>query len=247
VIEFNLYNFSAFWERRDRKILAAMLDLSRLAEVLALPTSVASQATDQWIFDRLLLRGGWMSTWERVQREQARCLEGYWVLADRAQGLVGPAKLSLRSQNRIREMAENILPGSNRASLKYSRTLLGQALTGIEEDHAALRMFEATLHRLHSAGIRTMVYVPPYNVDHLNSLGVLEGSRLEETIGHVRAVAERGGATFLDLHALLPDDHFRDSMDHLNESVETDGHDKVAERLAASLAEDAKRIVAEHR
>jgi hypothetical protein len=107
-------------------------------------------------------------------------------------------------------------------------------------------MLAATLHRFQAAGIHTLVYVPPYNLDHLNSLGVLDGSHLDETIGRVRAVTERSGAMFVDLHALLPDASFRDSMDHLSQAAGVNGHDKVAQHIAAALADDSKRIVADY-
>jgi hypothetical protein len=242
VIEFNLYNFSSFWENRDRKILAAMLDLSRFPQLLALPTSPASQATDQWIYDRVLFRNGFLSEWEEVQRAQARALEALWILADRIQESVVSPKQNVRSLNRILELKENN-QSANRATESYARKLLGRALTGVSRNHAALRMLDATLRRFREDGIRMLVFVPPYNVDHLGSLGVLEGARIEESIAQVRSVAEQGGAQFLDVHDLLPDHYFRDSMDHLTETKNANGHERLAQRLADFIAADAKHTV----
>lgn len=247
VIEFNLYNFGPFWRGRERKILAALLDLRRLPEVLTLPTSAAGLATDEWIFHNLLLNSGLLPRWHTIQREQARCAESYWSLADKAQQILGFPELAIRSQNRIFDLADKRQPDRKRATPGYARLLLGKALTGVAEDDAALRVLDAAVRRFVSAGIDTLVFIPPYNVEHLKSLGLLEGAHYEDAIAHVGAVAERAGAKFLDLHAMFPDEYFRDFMDHLKESDQTKGHDKVAERLAAALADDSRRIVAKHR
>jgi putative intracellular protease/amidase len=92
-----------------------------------------------------------------------------------------------------------------------------------------------------------LVYIPPYNVEHLRELGLLEGSRLAETIARVREVAERHGARFHDAHDLLGDAYFRDATDHTFDSGEWNGHQALAAELARAMADDWERILARDR
>jgi hypothetical protein len=108
-------------------------------------------------------------------------------------------------------------------------------------------MYGAALDVLAAHRVTTFVYLPPYNLEHLRKLGVLQGSRFEETIDFVRTVTESHGARFLDLHGMFGDRYFRDNMDHLKESADTNGHDLVAERLTEAVADEARRIVTEKR
>jgi hypothetical protein len=244
VVEFNLYNFEKFWRLRDRKILAAMLPLTRFPEVLGLPMGEAGLAIDEWIFGRAALKLGALPWWDEIQHAQARATQSYWRLGDSCQQIVGPPKLAFRERHFLLEMTETKDPATNRSTRGYARMLLGRSLDGIAPDEPVLEMLSASLQRLRTAGIPVLVYVPPYNVDHLHRLGLLQGSRLEETIRRVREVAEKGGARFADIHALLADRHFRDAMDHLNESSAADGHRILARRLGAAMAEDWHRILA---
>jgi hypothetical protein len=246
VIEFNLYNFSAFWEGRERKILAAFLEPSHIIELATLPVTAASQATDQWLYDRALLRLGWLETWNLVQREQARLNEARWLLADGVQQCAGSSILTLRYQTRNLEI-KRISQTPTRSTAFYARQLFGPALTGIRKDEPALQVLAATLRRLASAGVPALVYVPPYNVEHLSALGVLDDARFAETIGHVRSVAGEGGAFFADLHGLLGDSSFRDNMDHLCESGGANGHDLVARSIANVIGAHSAQIFGELR
>lgn len=243
VLEFNLYNFSRFWQKRDRKILGALLPLKRLPEMLTLPTGDTGLAMDEWAFSKLVLAAGVLPWWEAVQREQERATNSYWAWSDKLQTWVGAERLQFRQLNYLQAMAKTQDPVTKRSTLEYSRKLFGPSLSGIDVGTSTFRMFSTSLARLRSAGIPVLVYVPPYNLDHLGKLGLLEGSRLVDSIGLVREVATQHGALFVDAHDLFDDSHFRDAMDHLNENEATDGHKALAQHLAQAMADDWRRVV----
>ena len=247
VIEFNLYNFSSFWRGRDRKILAALLELSFLPQVMALPTGSAGLATDEWFFGRALVEAELVDPWRRTQREQARFASAYWQATHAVQRSAAGRDLGMLKQHTLSKLGRDVVAGSNRASAAYSRMLLGATLSGVTEDDAALRMFDAVLDAFARAGIRTVVYIPPYNLDHLKKTGVLPDPDFEGAIEKVQSVAHRNGARLVDLHAKLPDRYFRDQMDHLEERPEVDGHDEIARSLAEAMLEDAMRVAAGER
>ena len=63
---------------------------------------------------------------------------------------------------------------------------------------------------------------------------------MARSMARVEAVAQHRGAAFLDLHDLLPDVAFRDSMNHLTQDAEPDGAQLVAERIAPLVVEGAR-------
>lgn len=248
ILEFNLYNFSAAWRHRDRTILSAFLETRRFPRALSLPLGSAGFATDAWLFHRALLLGGWLPLWEQVEHDQARSAEAYWLLSDKAGKIVDPPMFTMRELHRLlerqRQTIDSKVPGGGRATEMYARRLLGKTLTGVDESDEAMQMLAASLDVLAARGASIFVYIPPYNVEHLRNLGVLQGSRFEETIDVVRRVTESRGARFVDLHGIFRDESFRDNMDHLNEQAQTDNHDMVAEHLTGVVAGESRRILA---
>jgi hypothetical protein len=247
IVEFNLFNFSDHWSRSDRRILSAMLPVHRFLEALELPLHETRLTFDEWLFGRLVLRLGAVPLWEAVQSEQARASDCYRSLEDDAQHLVGSSRLEFREQIALLRLADMRETGRDRSTRELSRQMLGTSLDGIGSDAPALQMLSAALQHLNAARIPVLVYVPPYNVDHLRELGLLTSSRLDETIARVRAATERNGARFLDAHALLGDAYFRDAMDHLYERGAANGHRALAFELARAMSEDWKRILEAHR
>lgn len=245
IVEFNLYNFGSFWRHRDRKIVAAMLTPRRVLEVSQLPTFETGLTVDDWLFHHVLLREGWLPTWSAVQSEQARLASAYWVSSDAFQRRTGLPPLSMRQQAANLAVASRDLPNQNRATKGFAQRLMDKALAGVTRDDAAIQMLEASLRRLTAAGLPVLVYVPPYNIDHLNSLGLMESSHLEESIETVAAAAKDHGADFLDLHRLLPDSAFRDSMDHLVESETGGGQQEVGNKIADAITPRVLRILQE--
>ncbi len=251
VVEFNLFNFGAAWRHRDRTILSAFLSSRRFLDALDLPLASAGFATDQWLFQRALLLRGWLPLWEIVQREQARCAEAYWILSDKAGRIVHEPQFTLRELHRLLDLERltilSKVPDGNRATELYARRMLGKVLTGVDLNDDAIRMYEAALDVFAAQGVKTFVYIPPYNLEHLRKLGLLEEARFKETIDLVRHVTERHGAGLLDLHDMFGDRYFRDNMDHLKEGADTNGHDLVAQRLTEAVADEARRVMAAKR
>jgi hypothetical protein len=236
VVEFNLFNFSAEWLARDRKDLAVFLPASRIAEVARLPMDEVGLATDEWLFHRTVVELGFFERWMSVQHEQVRFAGQYWRLADRVQMAATGRKLELHDGHTWSEMMERFEPGRPRASAAYAKKLFGRALGEVSGSSPALIMLDVVLRRFVAEGITVLVYVPPYNLEHLRRLEVTDGKSLERTVAVVEGVARGAGASFLDLHEALPDAYFRDHMDHLSEAPANDGHLEVGRRLAAALA-----------
>jgi hypothetical protein len=244
VIEFNLYNFSDLWHRSDRRILSSMLELERFPEALRLPLGNTGLTIDELLFAHTVVALRADEWWASIQREQAKLMQSYRALGDAAQQLVGASSLRFRDQLNLASLKDNRENGRHRSTSRLARRMLGRSLEGVDKDEAALKMLDASLKQFANAGIVTLVYVPPYNVDHLRELGLLDGSHLGETIARVREVAERNGARFHDAHQLLPDAYFHDETDHLLDSGDSNGHRAVALDLARVMRTDWERILA---
>ena len=85
-----------------------------------------------------------------------------------------------------------------------------------------------------------LVFVQPINHEHLTKIGVYDKARIDASTEQIREVADRQNASFLDLHALLPDAAFRDSGNHLAYRDPTKPAEQVAKKLQPWL-EDERR------
>jgi hypothetical protein len=82
---------------------------------------------------------------------------------------------------------------------------------------------------LRAAGVQVLFYVAPVDVERLDRLGVREALALPARIEALRAVAGAAPEEWLDLHALLPGDAFKDWVGHLRLPA--------CDRVAAALAD----------
>lgn len=111
------------------------------------------------------------------------------------------------------------------------------ALRGVSADHPQLRMLSALVSEFVEAGVPVIVYVPPVSTGYFKDGRNLEG-RFARSLDAVREAAAR--ATFLDLHAALPESAFRDWQDHYT----TDGDESGMDQLAAILETPVRSALA---
>jgi hypothetical protein len=108
-------------------------------------------------------------------------------------------------------------------------------LDGVGPDHPVIQVLAATLRVFREAGIPTLVFTIPINVEFMDSVSSYDSARLARTIRSVRQAARDGGAGYLDLHELLPDAGFRDAPGHLAYEGDIDGPRRLAVALAPSV------------
>jgi hypothetical protein len=238
VIEFNLFYLSDFWHGRDRTDFATWMPIERWPKAMGLPLEAVGISVDEMIFGRSLVSAGLFSRWHWLQREQARLVSAYKLLANTTQlAATGKGTLDFRVANVLKARAETRVADTNRATPKSVDRLLGDALRGASPDDPALVMLDALLADFRDAGVEVLLFVPPHNIEHVASLKMLDAEGLAQTIRVIEFIAEQNDATFVDLHSLLGDEYFRDSMDHLSEDEEHQGSPAVARELGEAVVE----------
>lgn len=233
VVELNLADLSRTWREASQASLAGLVEPARLAPALGLPLGWAGVSLDQLLFYGAVLRTGGLPRWRWLQGEQSRVALGYWALARALQQRSPwPDGMRFVREHEIAGARRARVAGLRRASAEWTRAVLGPALAGAAPDQPALRFLDAVLAHYAVRGIPALVFVNPVNLEHLRALG-LDTAGLARTVAAARVVAQRHGADFLDLHALLPDAAFRDEMDHLD--PEGEGPARVGAAIAEAL------------
>jgi hypothetical protein len=237
VLAFNLAAFSKQWRTTDKPERAALLPLYALPAALTLPLDWIGVSLDRLLLYPTLVRLGLLDPWRRSVRQQARFASAWSDLGNRLEERSRSyTTLSIYLASRARA----VLPGERpRETAETVHLRLDALLSGAGAEHPVLRVLAANLELFRSRGIRALVYVPPVNLEHMESLGIHERARLASGVERVRDVVLAAGAGFLDLHDALQDADFRDSGGHLTASDAHDGHGKVARRVAQALVEVA--------
>jgi hypothetical protein len=120
----------------------------------------------------------------------------------------------------------------------YERSY-AEALAGVEPDDVSIRIMGAAVRRFVDAGIPTLVYVIPINVEHMRDVGALEGDGLQRSLDRLGEGVRAAGGTFVDFHDLLPDEYFLDVRGHLTFDGETSGNALVARALAPMVLDQS--------
>jgi hypothetical protein len=195
---------------------------------------------------RFLIRSGLFDSWHWLETNQARAAQVYWTLTDSLNAMTqNPAQNDFRTIHRLGFMRGRIMnsPHGQRATEFYSRQLLGNALNGVQSDHLVLEMLRMLVDALESQGIHTIVFVPPHNIDRITELGLMNHDGLQLTLRAIRETVENSSGVFVDLHDILPDESFRDAMDHLASEAPVAGASRIAEELAPYILRDAQRAL----
>ena len=103
-------------------------------------------------------------------------------------------------------------------------------------------MLRAVLENFADAGTAAVLYVPPINVEHLQSVDAYDSDGLQRSLQTLEQIALETGAEFADLHDLLPDAAFRDHGGHFTHDPPYDGPVLVAEALAPYVLVQARSI-----
>lgn len=229
IIGVNLSWFSRLAERQQ-PVLAGLLPATRWAEAVRLPLFAIGLAAADMVIYRSAIASGHYEDWRWLRRQQGRFAAGYanWVGAFQKWAGEGGGMAWQRALSAKALVVEVRARRSTRAG---ARRNLGSFLDGLERDDPDLQTLEALVARYRAAGSEVLVLVQPTNVVNLRKVGVYDKANIEVSLARLRAVAERQGASFLDLHDLLPNRSFRDDRDHLALKDSTQPAAAVASRL----------------
>ena len=127
------------------------------------------------------------------------------------------------------------IDGRRRTDAAGMRMLFGEALDGADPDHPVLQMIEGMVGVLRDRGIAVVVYVNPMNLEWLEHIGLDDHSGLRQTIAVLRTLVEAHGAQLVDLHAMLPDEAFRDAAGHMEPTPPHHAARRIAAEVAGAL------------
>lgn len=210
VLPINLWTLSEGW-LRGRPELSGLLPLGAwMQSPVSLDTFGLS--LDRVLLYRALLVAGGVELWGRLQGEQVRFDRGRRALEARLQSEVFrrvPGELPVQPDGPVRLAPRRISAAEGRA--RFDRVM-----DGLEADSTYLRVMDQLLASFRASGIAVVVYVAPINVEHVTAIGAYDRDRISSAMARLEAVCQERGATFLDFHALLPDEAFVDAGDHLD-------------------------------
>jgi hypothetical protein len=219
--------------------LAGLVRWPRLAEAAFAPLGDAGLTFDRVLLYRLLTKNHLERPWAAVLDRQARTVNVLLKLEEGLERRLDVNTLFARKLATSGLFARNFVPKRPRASAFSVMASLGAALGRFEAPNDRLRLFELVLRDLKRAETPVLVWVSPVNVEHIRSLG-LATDGLPWATAKLAAIARDAGASFLDLHALLPDAAFRDSGDHPTLEGTPDGTAAVAKELADAVSRAKK-------
>jgi hypothetical protein len=243
VIGFNLASMGPAWRQSlARPELGGFVRPGRLGEAFRMPLHWVGLNADELLFYRAIIGAGGYDPWRRLQQEQvrlgsARAKVESWV-GERTGA--HPEVAFQRALKRARR-ARDLTGGANRYKARALLRHYGPALAGADPDHPVLRVFAATVSLFERSGIRTLVYVVPLNVEHLDAVGIFDAAGMAKTLASLGAAVRKAGGRFVDLHDLFPDQGFRDAPGHFTVEGPIDGPAQVAAALAPIVVAEARR------
>lgn len=214
--------------------LAGWLPATRWPETLRLPLHRGGIVFSDLLWYRALVTGVPRGLWRRALELQAGAAAAYWRAAEWWQERSSIDRgLAFRSAHALRRTVVRVR--NERATSFFLRERLGPLLEPLPEDDERLRLLAAWLAHLRRAGIDVIVYAAPINVDHLQGLPGFDAAALRTSLQRIRETVRGPGGRFVDLHALLRDEAFRDASDHLREGEGATGAAAIARALLPSV------------
>lgn len=244
VIAFSLQSLGDFFRSLSRQRMSGWVAPARLPRVLFAPTHWIGLNADDLLMNVAIVQASGVDAWRWLLTEQARLGVARGDLSDwlgDAVGRKGPQMFDMARFGHRRLQTRLDDPDRDRYRADAEWRHYGAVLSGLDEGHPVMSVLADTLGVFRRAGIRSLVYVNPINVEHLAAVGVLEKARLEGSLEMLESVVRAEGGDFLDLHALLPDAAFRDATGHLGPPAAADGPDQIAAAVAAHLRRGAFR------
>jgi hypothetical protein len=243
LFSFNLDTLSEDWRNSyARPELVGRIAPARVPEAGALPLHWIGLTYDRFLFSVSVVQAGGYGLWYELMFQQARMGRARKAVRDWIGASVGnQANADFDRAAADALIARLFQPGGTRRFTPEGQlTHYGAALSGIPEDHPVLLALAGTLAAFERAGIPVFVYLTPANVEYMQTLGLLDGAGLDETVRQVERVVVANGGEFLDLHALLPDGAFRDATGHFTVGEAFDGPALLAEALAPAFLEHVR-------
>jgi hypothetical protein len=237
VIDLNLSMLSpARSFRFARPGLAGWLPPSMLPEAMSLPLLRLGLTLDRVLLYMGIVRLGGADPWLSLQREQVRLDQSYRELERwlEQRGETGDELGYHKLLHRRSEARQRHPERTFRLSLAGARQRYGPVLDLVGAEHPELLLLDATLAAFERAGVPALVYVTPVNVQHLQRLE-LDLAGLEATISTLEEIARSRDAEFVDLHDLLPNQAFKDRIEHFKLDPPWNGSVRVAKQLAPRL------------
>ena len=188
----------------DQWLTAMQLPLGRMA-------LTAADILSAGLVDQLGLR----PAREWTQKVQANAYVAYNRFVRNLQTSLG-APRGMAGARGIRSVGTEMTPSGSRLLPDSARAILGPILEGLPANEPGLLALGELVKRLHQKGIEVLVVAQPINIERLRDIGMVNEALLEASLNRMRETTEANGGEFLDLHEALPDEAFRDHLDHLD-------------------------------
>ena len=232
VLELNLEYLGGVWRRTPmwaRPDLGGWLPPARLPEAVGLPLYRLGLPAGDLLWLRACVQLACEPSWSLLRRQQLRVRALY-------EQVRGRGRETERAERGRRLLAALFEPGPY--GPRTSRRAWGPRpfLEGPDLDRLPLALTAGAVRSLEQAGVPTLVYVTPVNVEHMTRIGVYEPKAVAGAVRYAERLVVGAGGRMLDLHGLLGDSSFRDASGHLTQSGEDSGADRLARELSAALA-----------
>ena len=241
LFSFNLDTVSPSWRNAySRPELAGLTALRRVPEAASLPLDWVGLTLDRLLFYVSIVQLGGFDLWYQLMIDQARVGRARSEVQGWADGVFG-GEASHVTKDAIDEhvLSSLFVPGPEHPYFRFTEKGVLEhyrgALGGLGPDNPVLQALTAAVRDFELAGIPVFVYLTPVNVEHMDALGLLNREGLARTIAVVEEEVREAGGDFIDLHALLPDEGFRDGTGHFVVDDEVDGPARVAQALGEPL------------
>jgi hypothetical protein len=183
--------------------------------------------------------------WYRTTFQQARVATTRRYLQDALLDTqFRQAERHARKRRSLAILQAALIPGRKRFTKERTYQHLGPIATGLRPNHPMLQILSETIQLFRDQGSVVLVCVMPINVEHAVEVGASDAATIRESIDVIRDVVTSAGGEFVDLHAIFPDEAFRDAPGHLRDGGEIDAARRVAEVieiiLRAQLAAQGK-------
>jgi len=239
VIEFHASAMSAnFRAKSSRPNDVALVGISRVPEVLSLPLYKLGLTADRVLWMVLCEELGGVEIWRSIAVAQGRITKLRDAMRNGTASLFGSLAEEKYQQEINPQLARyGTIYGGRRATLEAYRHFYDDALAGVAADDISIEMTKATVRRFQEAGIETLVYVAPINVERMAKVGALDRDGLEQSFARLGDAVRAAGGKFADFHDLLADEQFIDEAGHLTFDGENCGNVVLAQHLASLVIE----------
>ena len=150
-----------------------------------------------------------------TQKVQSNAYVAYNRFVRNFQSSLG-ASMGMAGARGIRFVSTEMTKSGSRLLPLSAKEILGPILGGLPADEPGLLALGELVKRLHQKGIEILVVAQPINIERLRDIGMVNEALLEASLKRMRETTEANGGDFLDLHEALPDEAFRDHLDHLD-------------------------------